>query len=332
MNLLVPAYRPAVSRKLTVEKQEEHSGLVTEPGVYLDLPAHVYHGSDAASNSMLKHLDPPARLPAYIRAAADEFEETWAMRCGTFVHHAILEPGTPFPSIIEIPKKFPAPADHSQVKSKKVAVGELIDWSANSRFCRDWMEEQIAKGLLPMKEEEIETVNRCIRAISDDADCKRVFRSGIGEVSLFDWINLPSGKRVFGKGRVDWVPAQRSPFGGALVDIKVLTGGSAAPGQFSKIIGDRRYHVAAAYYLKLHNQLHPHDQRRHFLYVLIERDEPNLIATYSLGAASIAAGEHALINSLEVFAECRESGIWPGFPAGFQQIDIPQWEMKKAIQ
>ncbi len=309
MNELAPAYRPAVSRKLAVERQEDPSALITEPGVYYDLPAPVYHHSDAVSNSMLKHLDPPARLPAYMR---EEFEETWAMRCGTLVHHAILEPGTPFPNIIEIPAKYPA------------EKGEEKPWNRNAKYCKTWEAQNKSLGILPMKTDEIETVNRCIRAISDDADCKRVFRSGVGEVSLFDYIELPSGKRVFGKGRVDFIPAK----GSALADIKVLSEGSAGPGQFSKIIADRRYHVAAAYYLRLWNQLNPDDQRQHFVYVLVERDEPNLVATYTLGPNSIEAGERELIRSLEIYAECRESGVWPGFPAGFQPIDIPQWAIK----
>ena len=36
------------------------------PGVYFDLPAEDYHAADGVSQSMLQHMDPPARLPVYL--------------------------------------------------------------------------------------------------------------------------------------------------------------------------------------------------------------------------------------------------------------------------
>jgi PDDEXK-like domain of unknown function (DUF3799) len=311
VNELSPAIVPAATRKLTVEAVTQKQDLIEVPGVYFDLPARTYHSSHAVSNSMLKHLSPPARLPAYL--CGEDFEETWAMRCGTLVHHSILEPGEPLPRIVEIPTKY------------KADDGTMKPWNRNAKTCQRFEEEATAAGKLALKGEEIATVNACIRAVAEDKHCRKVFRRGQGEVSLFDWVTLPSGAQVFCKGRVDYVPAH----GSALVDIKVVMEGGADPVAFAKVIAERRYHVAAAHYLNLWNQLNPNNPRTHFVYVVVEREAPNLVATYSLGPDSLAIGQERLIQSLEQFAECQESGNWHGFELqGFRTIEIPKWANK----
>src|ERR1043165_8519081 len=57
-----------------------HSFTPNTEGIFEDLPAHVYHAAPGVSNSMLKNMEPPARLPVYL---AEKREPTAAQIIGT---------------------------------------------------------------------------------------------------------------------------------------------------------------------------------------------------------------------------------------------------------
>ena len=293
------------------------------PGIYHDIPAEQYHAANGVSNSQLKHLNPPARFPV---AMATKTETTPFMRMGTLVHHAVLEPDKPFPAITVQPETYPAPATHADVKAGKIEAGSPLKWSNNAKWCKDWLKAQGAAGIDVMKAEEFEILNGCVKALSDDLMVGMSLFEGQGEVSVFAPLTLPSGREVMRRMRLDWV---RPP---VIYDIKVVQEGMGSREAFGKLAYERRYHVQAVYYMDGWNTAcKPGDQVEAFVFFVVEREAPFLVSRFEVAIDSEVAnaGRSQYIQDLETFMDCNESGVWPGYPAGFQPLGLPGWARRK---
>ena len=293
------------------------------PGIYHDLPAEQYHAHHGISNSQLKHLDPPARFPV---AMLEKVEPTPWMRMGTLVHHAILEPDKPFPAITVQPETYPAPATHADVKAGKIAAGEPLKWSNNAKWCKGWYAAQKQAGQDVMSAQEFEVLNGCVKALTNDHLVSRSLAEGEGEVSFLAPLTLPSGREVLRRGRIDWV---RQP---VIYDIKVVQEGMGAREAFEKLAFERRYHVQAAYYMDgLNSMATPGDEVEAFVFFVVEREAPFLISRFEvpINCELAEVGRAQYIQDLETFMDCKESGVWPGYPAGFQPLGLPGWARRK---
>lgn len=295
-------------------------------GIYHDIPAEEYHAANGVSNSQLKHLNPPARFPV---AMATKTEPTPFMRMGTLVHAAILEPDKPFPAITVQPETYPAPATHADVKAGKIAAGEPLKWSNNAKWCKGWYAAQKQAGQDVMSAQEFGVLNGCVKALTDDPWASRSLSVGEGEVSVFAPLTLPSGREVLRRMRLDWV---RPP---VIYDIKVVQEGNGSREAFEKLAFERRYHVQAAYYMDgWNNVVCTSDQVEAFVFFVVERKEPFLVSRFEVAFDSEVAnaGRAQYIQDLETFMDCNESGVWPGYPPGFQPLGLPGWARRKLNQ
>jgi hypothetical protein len=289
-------------------------------GIFLDLPAEVYHGAPGASNSMLKHMDPPARLPVYL---SEKREPSAAQIIGTLVHARILEPNAPLPKIVVPPKTYPAPADCSAVKQKKAMPGDPLDWHGSANYCKAWAHNQKAAGNLILSETDFNTVNGCVDSIARHPVCKTIFASGQSEVSIFR--NFNYGGTALRKARLDFVPS-----GNALVDVKTTT--DASPEAFSREILNYRYHCQAAYYLDIWNDSQSKPDKECFVFVAVEKAPPYLVAVYSLDIQAIGLGRKLNINNLVKYIDCVSRNEWPGYSEPVTTLNLPQYAYKeKAI-
>ena len=295
------------------------------PGIHHDLPADEYHAANGVSNSQLKHLNPPARFPV---AMATKTEPTPFMRMGTLVHAAILEPDKPFPAITVQPETYPAPATHADVKAGKIAAGEPLKWSNNAKWCKGWYAAQKQAGQDVMSTYEFEVLRGCVKALSEDVEswkclgderCKT-------EVSVFAPLTLPSGRQLTRRMRLDCINPPN------IYDIKVVQEGVGAREAFEKIAYERRYHVQAAYYMDGWNSMaEPDKQVQNFIFFVVEREAPFLVSAFfvPLNCELYEVGRAQYIQDLETFMDCKESGVWPGYPAGFQPLGLPGWVKRK---
>lgn len=276
-----------------------------------DIPASTYHKAPGVSNSLLGHLDPPARLPAYFEEEDDE--TTLAMRMGTLIHAQMLEPHLPLPRIAIVPEKYGP---------------ENKPWNFNANECKDWKKRQLEAGLFPMKRDAYDRTLACVKAISQDPDCREIFADGQSEVSVF-WSFLPEGdpcsQLVPCKSRIDWIPKH----GNALVDIKKVTKGKGSASAFGKLMIDRRYHVQAAYYLAAWNyHMAATDRRDSFVFVVVEDEAPFLVNRLYVPDAILEMGRKQFEKDLATYAECKSTNRWPGYPSGINEIQVPPYLIK----
>lgn len=287
-------------------------------GTFDGLPFAQYLAAPGVSQSMLKHMDPPARLPAYL---AGERKQTVDMILGTLTHAAILEPEAPLPHIAQIPATYPAPANSTLVKQKKVAPGDPIPWHGSANYCKEWMAEAERLGHIALDEEEIETLRELVKSISTNERARELFTSGRSEVSVFsafvgrDW-------SVLRKCRIDHIPN-----GNVLGDIKTVP--DASEETFARRLMDDGWACQAAHYLDLWNEQNPDDWREGFVFVLAEKKAPYLVATYNVGARTLDAARRENERRIRLYHECVTRGEWPGFPAQWRTVEMKEWDLKQ---
>lgn len=174
-----------------------------------------YHADPAISAS---HLHAVAASPyhywkRYLDPNRPPIEPTAAMRLGTLVHCAVLEPD-------ELALRY-AIAPDRRTKEGKAAAAEFE-----------------AAGIEPVPAADMATAIAMRDAVRSHPDAAALLKDGKAEQSFW-WDDQLSGLRC--KCRPDWMT------GNTLVDLKTTT--DASPRGFAKSVAHWRYHVQADHYL-----------------------------------------------------------------------------------
>ena len=174
-----------------------------------------YHADPAISAS---HLDAVEISPYHYQCTfldpnRPAVEPTAAMRFGTLVHCAVLEPD-------ELNARF-AVAPDRRTKEGKAAAAEFK-----------------AAGIEPVSAADMAIAVAMRDAVRSHPDAMALLKEGQAEQSYW-YDDKPSGLRC--KCRPDWMT------GDTLVDLKTTT--DASPRGFAKSVAQYRYHVQADHYL-----------------------------------------------------------------------------------
>lgn len=252
-----------------------------------------YHSHPAVSKS---HLDQAARSGAhywsrYIDPEREVPEPTAAMKLGTALHTAVLEPhlwGEQYAVAPEgIDRRF---------KAGKEA------WAAF---------EADAQGKTVLNADDAQRIQRMAAAVHrHPASSFLLDLPGIREASYF-WTDPDTGLEC--KCRPDWHSRDRR----IVVDLKSTE--DASPRGFGRSVANYRYHVQANWYQR------PFEEAEQFLFIACEKQPPYLVAVYAATPAMVAAGGRAADRDLRLIASCRASGIWPGYSDEIQFLDLPTW-------
>lgn len=269
-------------------------------GCFLDLPAETYHRAPGMSHSMAKNMDPPACLPVYL---SEERETTPDMLMGTLVHAAILEPEKPLPRLAIKP----------------------ADMKFSTREGKAWRLEMLSQGLVIITENDFRSVDGMVSSIATDKDCRDVMATGHSEVSCF-FRDRETG--IMRKMRIDFLPGMPADF---LLDIKTVQKGHAGR-IFSKDFTDKRYWTQAAWYRDGWNQLNPDDIRQNFAFIAVEKEPPYLVNIHRVSQETLEIGTQRNAIDVETYAECKKSGIWPGYTDRFCEVSVNEWVKKDVIE
>lgn len=234
-------------------------------------------------------LDQIHRSPAHLRAYLDGLiPPTPRMEFGSLVHAWVLEPDSIESRYLKIPK-----LDRRR-KADKEKYAEL--------------EADAKTRKLAMIDEETWAKASAIRdAVYRHKAAAAILRQGEPEQAVI-WTNPETGELC--KAKADWL---RENF---VTDVK--TTADASPRAFSRSIGNYRYHVQDAHYRE------GFDSPR-FLWIACEIDPPYGVAVYADDEDMLAAGKLQRDADLRLYAECKASDHWPGYPDTIQNIELPRW-------
>ena len=263
------------------------------------MPAEVYHSILAMSAGGLKRM---RQSPAHFYGLQMDpkrptgGEVTDAMKNGTLVHCALFEPDTLAERYAVKPEGHDGRTKEGKAWSAEHAGRELVDASKMAA----------AKAQAA-----------AVRALPEIA---ALLSDGMPEVSAF-WLDDQTGELC--KCRPDFV----SPAGDGVVLVDGKTCQDASPEGFSRSIWNYCYHLQAAWYADGY-ELATGRKVHGFVFAAVESAWPHAAAAYMLGDDVLDKAREENRRLLDLYAECKRTGKWPGYINTIQQINLPAWAMK----
>lgn len=262
-------------------------------GLVPDLDEQTYHAHPALSSTGARRLlDSPARF----RWHQDHPEPPRAaFDVGTAVHAKVLGVGA---AIAVIPDDVLA-----------------SNGAASTKEAKAFIEDARVQGLVPVKQAVSDEVTAMSEAVLQHPTARLLFeQDGIPEASMFA-TDPDTGVQV--RCRFDyWAPYA--------VDLKT-TAGPASKAGFEKVVANHGYDVQQEHYEFTAEQLF--DERRPFLFVVVEKTPPYLVGVHQLDREFVEIGQKKAARARRLFAECLTTGVWPGYPPEVQLASPPLYHV-----
>lgn len=284
--------------------------MITEPGLYGDVPESVYHrdpvdGGSLSSTGARRIVD---TCPAKFRWEQDNGRlSTRSMDFGTAAHTIVLGTGKPIHVMSEGNQDF-----------RKVAA----------QIERDDAE---AGGYLVLKQAEYERVMGMADALRRHPLAGSLFTrqhhegghlidgGGMAEVTGM-WRDDVTG--VACRLRLDWLrPPTDGPF--LLPDYKTTT--DASPLACEKSIAKYGYHRQGEFYERGVRALLPGEDPR-AVFVFQETTAPYLVTVVGVSAQLRRAAQRMNRRAINLYAECKRRDEWPDYNGGsIYTAEMPKW-------
>lgn len=119
-----------------------------------------------------------------------------------------------------------------------------------------------------------------------------------------------------------WIPER-----GEIWDIKT-TGKSAHPEQISRIVPTMNYDLRSEFYLMGAEAVTGIPAKKGGLgyqFLFVETEEPFCVTPCYLDQPLRERGRRRANQAMDKWAECMESGVWPGYVNGPQELNAPGW-------
>lgn len=279
--------------------------VITEPGVYYDLPAADYHAQhDWLSWSRMKYLVPPS-TPAHFKASLTAGEERKRhFDMGKVVHALVLGDGKEFEVV------------QALNKAKETVDATSYDLVSAQRH-RD---EIYAAGKVPILRFELDVAEKMAASVKAHRIANALLSNGKPEVSLF-WVDEATGVKC--RARVDWLPDKVE--GRRLIVPDVKTAVSAAPVEFAKAVANWGYFGQWTHYLDGIRALGLDDDPA-WVFVTIEKSDPFLVSVSNFAQEEdVKLARGVVDHCRRLYRECSEADHWPGYSEGIQQLSLPSW-------
>jgi hypothetical protein len=266
----------------------------SEPTVVPDMPDTEYHahkGSLSASGAKL--LAPPSPCPAKFRWRQENPEFKDEFDFGHVAHRLVLGKGASV-EVIDAP--------NWQTKAAKAA-------RAAAR----------AADRVPILTKDYERAESIAHRVATDDQSAGIFTNGDAEVSLF-WPDKETG--VVRRARFDWLQHPVDGRRRVIADLK--TAHSSEPDAFGRSAADFGYAISAANYVDGAIACGLADDPL-FVFVAVEKEEPYVVSTFYATEDVIELGRALMRSALRTYAQCVETGKWPGYLDGPAPLQLPVW-------
>lgn len=237
-------------------------------------------------HELMDVLKSPAR---YLYNKQNPSPTTPAMRLGTLVHRAVLEPAV----FVNTVRQMPEGLDRRTKEGKAVHESLLSEMDPGGEIVSA---DDFAK-ITGMRNE-----------IMQHPAAGELIRSSATEMS-HQW-NLAGGRMA--KGRADAVHS----FASILAEIKTTR--LATPDAFIRSVLAMDYDMQAAWYSDGW-------QRERFVFIAVESTAPYLVACYELDEVAMARGRQRYHEALAILDACEQSGNWPGYSGDIETLSLPAW-------
>lgn len=260
--------------------------------VLADLPESEYHAHEAISQSGLWTLY--RKTPYHFKHR--KIEETKQMTLGSGVHIAVLQPDS----------------------FEKMVVKGPDDRRGNK--WKDVVEECAAYGGIPLTSGDYE---KCLYMRDAAHAIPEVRALTVGgemvEHSIF-WNDPETGIEC--RGRIDIYQPKLQ----VIADLK--TSSCAAKWEWEKSVAEYGYHVQEPMYTDGW-QLAGGGPVDASIFIVVENEWPHCAAVYDVKPSAVEEGRAVIRKALNTYSICQQTGIWPGYPEGVQECDIPRYAYRE---
>lgn len=261
--------------------------LIDQPGVY-DIAEDHYHADPvpggSLSNSGAKKLLPPSCPAKFAYEREHPPQPSAAMELGTAAHQIVLGAGP------------------------KVAIIDAENWRTNA--AKDAAKEAREQGAVPLLIAEFDQVQAMAAAIRAHPLASVLFNPDAGgrpEQSMF-WQDAEFG--IWRRARLDWLPDWHGY--GRLIVPDYKTCARADRASVAKAVYDYGYYRQGPWYCDGVRALGLAEDPA-FVFVLQETTPPYLVTVGDLDPDAEDYGRAMNRLACEVYRDCTESGIWPGY-------------------
>lgn len=273
---------------------------IDSPGLY-DMPSAAYHAdpcpTPSLSASIAKIVWNKSPLhgwcahpknPKYAPSNESKFD------LGSAAHAVLLEGDRGILEIIDAP-----------------------DW--RTKDAKEKRDAAHAAGKLPLLVHQANNVMRMVEAAKlflADSELAGILDDGKAEQSAFA---LDEG--VWIKGRFDW----RTNDGGIIMDYKTTDASAEPESWIRRNLFALGYDIQAGMYTHL-NQLICGEEAK-FVFLVQETEYPYACSLVGAGPSLIESGRRKYDMVRQAWAECVESGVWPGYGKRTAWADAPAWAL-----
>lgn len=282
-------------------------------GLIPDMPAEEYHATPAMSATGLKSMrESPAHFYGRHRDPNRPIDKGSRSKSnGTLTHCMLLEPhefDRRFAVVPEGAPNRPTIRQRNAAKPSPETVSAVAWW--------DEFERSIA-GKTIVEPDALATARAQAAAVRSVPDLAALLAEGMSEVSAF-WIDEQTGELC--KCR----PDHTSPAGDGVILVDGKTTQDASPEGFGRSVWNYAYHLQAAWYSDGFERAT--GKRVHgFVFAAVESAWPHAAAAYMLGDDVLEKARSENRRLLNLYAKCKRTGIWPGYAAGINLINLPKW-------
>lgn len=271
-----------------------------KPGLYPDMPAEQYHSIAAMSAGGLKRMrkSPAHFYGAQLDPQRPQSDPTPAMRAGTLFHVVLFEPDA-------ISARYAVRPDGLDLRTKDGKAWEAAQ--------PDTLEIIDANDLT-----KAQTQAERVRALPDVA---ALLSDGAPEASAF-WVDERTGELC--KCRPDWT----SPAGDGVILIDGKSCRDASPDGFARTAWNMGYLHAAAWYVDGYEAA-TGQKVLGYVFAAVEHDWPHVAAPYMVPEDVLDLARAENRRTLDLYAECKRTGTWPGYSAGVSLIQLPAWAQRQ---
>jgi hypothetical protein len=283
-------------------------------GLRYDLSNEDYHAGPGISNSGLSEI---ARSPAFFYGMrldpnrppstekAGQFE-------GTLCHCATLEPAQFDERYVVLPSDAPTRPSSRQWNAKNPSAESLAAMRWWTTFEAD------NSGRRVVTQAQYDTAHAQAEKLRALPEVAALLAAGRAEVSAY-WTDAKTGELC--RCRPDWV----HPIGERrviLLDVKTYS--DASPIEFARQVARKGYHRQDAWYSDGY-AIASNDEVMGFVFAAVEDKWPYGACACILDDAGREKGRSMNRDLLDKYAECKRTGIWPGYSSGIEMISLPRW-------
>lgn len=293
------------------------TSIAPAPGIHQDMPAEIYHGWNAASNSRLMDL---ARSPAHmLEKIQNPPAPTPALILGDAAHLNILQPEI-FPLRYLVARKCSAmlksKKDGSTCKNSGIILHEG-DWFCGTH--RPANAQPDSRAVLAQADYDL--CRRLFDAVWKHRVARQIVERAWGKEVSAVW-KCPE-TQVLCKLRADMLWAKGD---GLCADLKTTE--DASREKFMRTIQERGYAFQAAHYLTGLVSLNWMDWKKsNFVFIAVEKEPPFGVAVYRLRDDVLSVARETVLRRLKIYRRCIETNEYPCYPQEIQDIGISDWSM-----